>query len=117
MLDRNITPAFRRLVKREFPQIEFKLALRLMRMGLIRFDKHAHCGAWARTKGRPCIAHAIPNGTGRCRHHGGCSSGCKSEIGRQNVIEGQKRRWARWRAERKRQQAEIGSGHLRPNDP
>ena len=97
---RNITPAFRLLLKRTFPDMEFKVVIRPMRMGLLRLPKHARCGAWARTKGRPCIAQAIPNGTGRCRHHGGCSSGCKSEAGRQRISEAQKARWARWRAER-----------------
>ena len=32
MLDRNITPAFRRLLKRTFPDMELKTVLRLMRM-------------------------------------------------------------------------------------
>lgn len=100
MLDRNVTPAFRRLLKREFPDFDFKTALRLMRMGLLRLPKHARCGAWAKSRKRPCQAQALRNGTGRCRVHGGCSSGCRTEAGRQRIAEAQKRRWAKWRLER-----------------
>jgi hypothetical protein len=100
MLDRNVTPAFRRLLKREFPELDFKTILRLMRMGLLRLPKHVRCGAWAKSRGRPCLAQAIPNGTGRCRNHGGLSTGCKSELGRSRISEAQKVRWAKWREER-----------------
>ena len=86
MLDRNLTPAFRRLLKRTFPEMDTKTVLRLMRMGLLRLPKHARCGAWAKSRGRPCLAQAIPNGTGRCRNHGGCSTGCKTEAGRQRTL-------------------------------
>ena len=98
MLDRNITPAFRRLLKRTFPELDFKTVLRLMRMGVLRLPKNARCGAWARTKGRPCIAQAIPNGTGRCRYHGGLSTGHKTQAGRKRISNAQRRRWAHWRA-------------------
>jgi hypothetical protein len=99
MLDRNVTPAFRRLIKRTFPELDFKEALSLMRMGLLRLPKKARCGAWARSRKRPCQAQALHNGTGRCRVHGGCSSGCKTEDGRRRISEAQKRRWASWREE------------------
>ena len=33
---RNITPAFRLLLKRTFPDMEFKVVIRPMRMGLLR---------------------------------------------------------------------------------
>ena len=102
MLDRNITPAFRRLLKRTFPDMDTKTVLHLMRMGLLRLPKHARCNAWARTRGRFCLAQALPNGTGKCRVHGGLSSGCKTEAGRKRISEAVKRRWARWRAERER---------------
>ena len=99
MLDRNLTPAFRRLLKRTFPDMETKTVLRLMRIGLLRLPKHARCGAWAKSRGRPCLAQAIPNGTGRCRNHGGLSTGHKTEAGRKRISEAQKRRWAKWREE------------------
>jgi hypothetical protein len=38
------------------------------------------CGAHARSTGRPCQAMALLNG--RCRNHGGCSSGPKTQAGR-----------------------------------
>ena len=38
------------------------------------------CGAHARSTGRPCQAMALLNG--RCRNHGGCSTGAKTQAGR-----------------------------------
>jgi hypothetical protein len=37
---------------------------------------------------------------GRCRNHGGLSSGPKSEGGRQRIAEAQRQRWERWRRQR-----------------
>ncbi|WP_273218248.1 HGGxSTG domain-containing protein [Hyphomicrobium zavarzinii] len=55
------------------------------------------CGARTRT-GRPCRAPAWPNG--RCRMHGGLSTGCRTAEGRALVTAAAKAYWARWRAER-----------------
>ena len=99
MLDRNVTPAFRRLLKRTFPDMDTKTVIRLMGMGVLRLPKGARCGAWAKSRKRPCLAPAIPNGTGRCRCHGGLSTGCRTEAGRKRISEAQKRRWARWKAQ------------------
>ena len=52
------------------------------------------CGAKTRT-GTPCRRRSFANG--RCRNHGGLSSGPKSSEGRQRVADAQKRRWERWR--------------------
>ena len=41
------------------------------------------CGAHARTTGNPCKAKALPNG--RCKLHGGMSTGPKSPEGRQAI--------------------------------
>ena len=41
------------------------------------------CGAHARSTGAPCKAMALPNG--RCKLHGGMSTGPKTEAGRQTV--------------------------------
>ncbi len=41
------------------------------------------CGAFARTTGNPCKAKALPNG--RCKLHGGMSTGPKSPEGRQAI--------------------------------
>ena len=52
------------------------------------------CGAKTR-RGTRCRMKALANG--RCKHHGGLSSGPKSIEGRKRIADGQKRRWARWR--------------------
>ncbi len=41
------------------------------------------CGAHARTTGNPCKAKAVPNG--RCKLHGGLSTGPKTPEGRQAI--------------------------------
>jgi hypothetical protein len=55
------------------------------------------CAAKTRT-GRPCVRKAMANG--RCPHHGGLSSGPKSDAGRERIAQAQKQRWARWRSRR-----------------
>ena len=50
------------------------------------------CGAYARTTGNPCQAKALANG--RCKNHGGCSSGAKTEEGRQAIAEATRQRMA-----------------------
>ena len=42
-----------------------------------------HCGAYARSTGKPCMAKALSNG--RCRNHGGMSTGPKTEEGRRAI--------------------------------
>jgi hypothetical protein len=59
--------------------------------------KPPRCAAKTRT-GRPCMRKAMLNG--RCRNHGGLSSGPKSDVGRQRIAEAQKQRWERWRRQR-----------------
>lgn len=51
------------------------------------------CGAKTR-KGTPCQARAI-EGKGRCRNHGGMSSGPKTEAGRERIRESNRRRAAK----------------------
>lgn len=43
------------------------------------------CGAYARSTGKPCKAGALRNG--RCRNHGGLSTGPKSPEGRRAIAE------------------------------
>jgi hypothetical protein len=57
-------------------------ALRKQAMGL------RLCGARTR-QGRPCVGTALANG--RCRMHGGTSTGPKTEAGRRRAIEALKR--------------------------
>ena len=60
------------------------------------------CGAKTR-HGRPCIAKAIKYG--RCKNHGGASTGPKTEDGRQRQIEGLRRANARREAEAQQRKA------------
>jgi len=50
------------------------------------------CGAHARSTGLPCKAKALPNG--RCKLHGGCSTGPKTLEGRQAIGAATKARMA-----------------------
>lgn len=58
------------------------------------FTKTVKCGARCRD-GHACRAPARPNG--KCRCHGGCSTGPRTEEGRRQISEAQKRRWAKVR--------------------
>jgi hypothetical protein len=55
------------------------------------------CCAHARSAGRPCIAKAMANG--RCRNHGGLSTGPTPE-GRARIAAYQKKRWEAWRRQK-----------------
>jgi len=52
--------------------------------------KKIKCGAYARSTGKPCQAGALRNG--RCRNHGGLSTGPKTEGGRRAVGEATRKR-------------------------
>lgn len=56
------------------------------------------CGAKTR-KGTPCMAPAIP-GSGRCKLHGGKSTGPRTSEGRDRIRRAQVARWERFRAEK-----------------
>ena len=53
------------------------------------------CGARTR-RGTDCQRRALDNG--RCRNHGGLSTGPKTAAGRRRISEAQHRRWAEWRS-------------------
>ena len=94
---RKINPALKRLLIREFPDIELDEVIKLLDMGLLRL-KRVRCAAFSRNPRRPCAAQALflsPGTSELCRHHGGIP---KSEAGRK-ASDAQKRRWAKWRAE------------------
>lgn len=55
------------------------------------------CGAKTRS-GRPCIMKAI-SGKGRCKFHGGMSTGARTREGIERIRSAQVRRWAKWREE------------------
>ena len=50
------------------------------------------CGAYARSTGLPCEAKAMPNG--RCKNHGGISTGPKTPQGRQAIAQATRQRMA-----------------------
>jgi len=50
------------------------------------------CGAHARSTGEPCKAKALPNG--RCKNHGGMSTGPKTLEGRRAISEATSQRMA-----------------------
>ena len=52
--------------------------------------KKIFCGAYARSTGKPCQAGAMRNG--RCRNHGGLSTGPKSPEGRRAIGEATRQR-------------------------
>lgn len=54
------------------------------------------CGAWARSAGRACVAKALANG--RCKNHGGASTGPTTVEGRGRLSAAVVAWWARWRA-------------------
>ena len=51
------------------------------------------CGARARSTGQPCVARAMLSG--RCRNHGGLSTGPRTEEGRSAIAMSNKRRATR----------------------
>ena len=50
------------------------------------------CGAYARSTGNPCQAKALTNG--RCKNHGGMSTGPKTPEGREAIAEATRQRMA-----------------------
>jgi len=56
------------------------------------------CGAYARTTSNPCQAKALTNG--RCKNHGGMSTGPKTPEGRQAIAEATRKRMASGQQER-----------------
>ena len=56
------------------------------------------CGAHARSTGNPCQAKAMPNG--RCKNHGGMSTGPKTLEGRHAIAQATRQRMANGQRER-----------------
>ena len=57
-----------------------------------------HCGAYARSTGQPCKAKALANG--RCKNHGGLSTGPRTLEGRRAIGEATRQRMALGQQER-----------------
>ena len=67
------------------------------------------CGARTR-KGTPCRAKAFANG--RCKFHGGLSTGPRTAEGRERIRQAQLRRWARWRVARDKVTMPFSTGSV-----
>ena len=61
---------------------------------VVRRKSSSPCGARTRT-GAPCRRMGL--GNGRCRNHGGRSTGPRTDSGRQRIASAQRERWKRWR--------------------
>lgn len=86
----------------EFSDINVRARHRVLvfsaRVPKVAAPRRVTCGARTR-KGTLCRAKSEP-GRKRCRFHGGCSTGPRTPEGRAAVAEAQRKRWARWQAER-----------------
>lgn len=56
------------------------------------------CGAHARSTGQPCKAKALANG--KCKNHGGLSTGPRTSAGRKAIAEATRKRMASGQRER-----------------
>ena len=56
------------------------------------------CNAYSRSTKRPCIAKALSNG--RCRNHGGLSTGAKTSEGKKRIAEATRKRMINGQKER-----------------
>jgi hypothetical protein len=77
-------------------------ALELLRLGIYRIGKHRRlrngkCEAHARSTGQPCQAPAMENG--RCKLHGGLSTGPRTPEGKERWRKAVREGWKRWRLE------------------
>jgi hypothetical protein len=61
-----------------------------------KLRRGSRCGAWARSRLHVCRGWAMVNG--RCRHHGGKSTGPRTPEGKRRVGEASAREWAKHRA-------------------
>jgi len=57
---------------------------RLQQRKAAKLKREAKCGAFARSTGKPCQAKPLANG--RCRNHGGMSTGPKTDEGKARAL-------------------------------
>jgi len=69
------------------------------------------CGALARSTGKPCKAPGKGRG-GRCRRHGGASTGPRTEDGMARLKAAVRERWRKWRATRRVDPAPPAPDHV-----
>ena len=78
-------------------EMERDLLLRLAAARRREMLRSWKCGAKTR-KGMPCQMKPARS-NGRCRFHGGLSTGPRTAEGRQRIAEAQRQRWKKWRLE------------------
>jgi len=91
----NSWPAAERLAMEA--QIERQLAAHREREAQRIAKRRVICGAKTR-KGAPCRNKSEP-GKARCKFHGGKSTGARTPEGKARIVEAQRRRWIKYRAE------------------
>jgi len=67
--------------------------LRRLARKVARMSRRERCGAKSKRTGKPCQQWAMPNG--RCRLHGGLSTGPRTPEGRERIREAMRRYWRR----------------------
>lgn len=67
---------------------------------LVRLGVRETCGAYARTTGKPCQAKLLFKG-GRCKLHGGLSTGPRTAEGKRRALLALQRGWLKWREKMK----------------
>ena len=77
-------------------------ARELIRLGIYRVRRDGRvqngvCGAWAKSRNRPCQRKARENG--RCPNHGAFSTGPRTPEGKARWLKAVKASWKRWRLE------------------
>jgi hypothetical protein len=78
--------------------LELKRQQEAQERARLRAIRKRPCGAKTR-KGHPCRAKGLGRG-GKCKFHGGASTGPTTQNGRDRIAAAARRRWAEWRAAR-----------------
>jgi hypothetical protein len=89
--------SFEKLFRQERERVRREIEHREREQGWRR--NLPRCGALARSTGQPCRAPGNGAG-GRCKLHGGQSTGPRTTEGRARIAEAARRRWATWRRQR-----------------
>lgn len=92
-----------RLAEREAELFAAEVARIKARAEAYAAKRRVRCNAKTR-KNTPCRCKSEP-GKRRCKFHGGMSTGARTPEGLERIREAQRRRWARWRAERAEDEA------------
>ena len=91
IVDANACGGLREAKKGELSDRWQKILRERWQQAEVRARRREPCGARTRA-GHPCRARGLGRG-GRCRNHGGASTGPRTEAGRQRIAAAQRRRW------------------------